>query len=132
MATSRKSSQSVIDTQNTNTNTNMEGTMSKSNTTMNCYQIITVKGRKIAIPEISAYKVLAVTKVAVDQYARKAAETTIGKGQNVRDKNEDAIKYDKRMYNRMLIMQAFIKKVLEGIELPDSADDALIDQLNNL
>lgn len=130
MSTSRKSSSTVSTSTNTTT-TNMEGTMSKSNT-MNCYQIITVKGRKIAIPEISAYKVLAVTKVAVDQYARKAAETTIGKGQNVRDKNEDAIKYDKKMYNRMLIMQAFIKKVLEGIELPDSADDALIDQLNNL
>lgn len=130
MSTSRKSS--TVSTSTNTTTTNMEGTMSKPNTGMNCYQVITVKGRKIAIPEISAYKVLAITKVAVDQYARKAAETTIGKGQNVRDKNEEAIKYDKKMYNRMLIMQAFIKKVLEGIELPDSADEALIDQLNNL
>ena len=138
MSTStRKSSQSQAQSQSVNTtNQPQEGIMNtttnNTNTGIKCFQIITASGRKIALPETSAYKVLAVCKTAVKEYTRKANETMIGKGDKAREKNPDSIAYDRKMYNRMLIMEAFIKKVLEGVELPDSSDDTLIDQLNSL
>lgn len=133
MSTSRKSSS----TSTTSTNTQpqesiMNTTTNNINAGIKCFQIITASGRKIALPETSAYKVLAVCKTAVKEYTRKANETMIGKGDKAREKNPDSIAYDRKMYNRMLIMEAFIKKVLEGVELPDSSDDTLIDQLNSL
>lgn len=133
MSTStRKSSQS-----NTNTNTNTEEktmtttTNNTQNTDNKFFNIIVASGRKIAVPEETAYLILSVAKTALSEYQRKASETTIGKI-NPKPKDPNSIKYDQNMLFRMEVMSAFINKVLEGVTLPEKDNTAILDQLNSL
>ena len=129
MSTStRKSSQS---TANTNTNINMEEKTMTAQNTQKYFTITIATGRKVQIPEETAYLLLGVSNTALKEYERKASETTIGKT-NPRAKDANSIKYDKNMLFRMQAMHAFIHKVLEGITLPEKDNASVIDQLNNL
>lgn len=135
MSTStRKSSQSNTNT-NTNTNTEEKTMTTTTNNTQNTdnkfFNIIVASGRKIAVPEETAYLILSVAKTALSEYQRKASETTIGKI-NPKPKDPNSIKYDQNMLFRMEVMSAFINKVLEGVTLPEKDNTAILDQLNSL
>lgn len=136
MSTStRKSSQS----QSTNTNINTEErTMTTTNSTATqntdntkYFTIIVASGRKIQVPEETAYLLLSVANTALKEYERKAEETVIGKV-NPKPKDPNSIKYDKNMLFRMQAMHAFIHKILEGVTLPEKDNTSIINQLNNL
>lgn len=131
------SRRSIVSTESTNTqNTNIqsqEDTMNAQNTNANTkfFTVTVASGRKIQIPEETVYLILGVTKTALNEYTRKASETTIGKT-NPKPKDPNAIKYDTNMLFRMQVMSAFITKVLEGITIPEKDNTTVIDQLNNL
>ena len=134
MSNARKSSQSTT-TNVQNTQTAQEETMNtntqNTTNTQKYFTITIATGRKVQIPEETAYLLLGVSNTALKEYERKASETTIGKT-NPRAKDANSIKYDKNMLFRMQAMHAFIHKVLEGISLPEKDNASVIDQLNNL
>lgn len=134
MSTStRKSSQS----QSTNTNINTEektmtaqNTANTQNTNTTGYTIICPDGHALFVTERMAQRLLAESAVAEKEYDRKAKEETIGKDNNVRAKNPEAIKYDRRMDKRTKLMKAFIHNVFRGIQMPEDELDQMIEALN--
>ena len=125
MSTSRKSSQSTVNTTNTNTE---EKTMTTNNNVG--YTIVCPDGHSLFVTERMAQRLLVESAVAEKEYDRKAQETHIGKGDNIKPKNPDSIKYDQRRNKRTKLMKAFIHNVFRGVEMPEDELDQMIEALS--
>ena len=135
VSTSTSASESINTT--ITTQTAQEDAMNAQNTTTitsnnsnTGYTIVCPDGHSLFVTERMAQRLLAESAVAEKEYDRKAKEETIGKDNNVRAKNPDAIKYDRRMDKRTKLMKAFIHNVFRGIPMPEDELDQMIEALN--
>ena len=142
---SRRSTVSTSETTTTTTNTQEEvmnatatNNAATSNNTQNTnntqnqigYTIVCPDGHSLFVTERMAQRLLAESAVAEKEYDRKAKEETIGKDSNVRAKNPEAIKYDRRMDKRTKLMKAFIHNVFRGVQMPEDELDQMIEALS--
>lgn len=123
----RKSSSTV----STSTNTQPQEEMTMTTNSNNVgYTIVCPDGHSLFVTERMAQRLLVESAVAEKEYDRKAQETHIGKGDNIKPKNPDSIKYDKRMDKRTKLMKAFIHNVFRGIQMPEDELDQMIETLS--
>lgn len=85
----------------------------------------------IAAPKDYLVTVLVRSQVVYNQYEKKSKEVMLANNQ---PKKEKAIEYDKSMFEHISIVHAFVKAVLQGIEIPKRDDKAneIINYFNNL
>lgn len=147
MATSRKSSQSQSQSVNTNTvNTNQEDVMNATATAAaniddlfvegqatqeqaqeETYNpetqsvIVNVNGDSLVFDNSSLITLKSMTNTFFSQYEKKAKEVAYADN---RPKPQNSIDYDRSMFNRAIVIKAFVDTVLDGLLIPSSDDRA--------
>lgn len=145
MATSRKSSQSQS-VNNTNTQITQEDVMNTQATaaaaniddlfvenqaqeqaTQDTYDpetqsvIVNVNGDSLVFDNSSLITLKSMTNTFFSQYEKKAKEVAYADN---RPKPQNSIDYDRSMFNRAIVIKAFVDTVLDGLLIPSSDDRA--------
>ena len=146
MATSRKSSQSQSqsvnntqnvqeDTMNTQTQTTSAADINdlfvndqaQEQATQETYDpetqsvIINVNGDSLVFDNSSLITLKSMTNTFFSQYEKKAKEVAYADN---RPKPQNSIDYDRSMFNRAIVIKAFVDTVLDGLLIPSSDDRA--------
>lgn len=145
MATSRKSSQSAQsvnntknvqeDTMNTQTQTTSAADINdlfvndqvQEQAAQETYDpetqsvIVNVNGDSLVFDNSSLITLKSMTNTFFSQYEKKAKEVAYADN---RPKPQNSIDYDRNMFNRAIVIKAFVDTVLDGLLIPSSDDRA--------
>jgi len=146
MAT-RKSSQSTQSVNSTNTQNIQEDTMNAQTQTVSAANIndlfvndqaqeqaqeetydpttqsviVNVNGDSLVFDNSSLITLKSMTNTFFSQYEKKAKEVAYADN---RPKPQNSIDYDRNMFNRAIVIKAFVDTVLDGLLIPSSDDRA--------
>lgn len=138
MSRGPKSTQSKAQSETINSNTTQEEIVEQvqeqqeqSQIPEGYISIVNTANNIVAAPKDYLTTILVRSQIVYNQYEKKSKEIMLANNQ---PKKEKAIEYDKSMFEHISIVHAFVKAVLQGIEIPKRDDRAneIIDYFNNI